>query len=200
MPRKSIVKKTNRTEVNIETGELRHIVTENQIGVVETEPDYIKIYINTQLCLNNLDPSLAPYIIAFGPHMTYANDEHYKHMVMTNEFVREDVAKTLGVTPKRVEQIITKLIENGIFIPIYKETEQNGIIKQTKKRGFYFVNPWVVAKGKWSDIKQLQQNIDFVRGVSSYVITDSIGTQKIQCKLPEKIYNQMRIEDFYNEN
>lgn len=199
MAKKIINRHDIHTEVDVETGEMRRIISDTHIGMVDTEPDYIKIYIGTQLCLNNLDPNLAPYIVAFGPHMTYANNSEYQHMVLTNEFVREDVAQTLQVTPKRVEQIIKKLVDNGIFIPIYRETEKNGVIKSVKKRGYYFVNPWVVGKGSWKDIKQLQQQIDFVKGESSYIITDEIGTRQIKCALPQS-YKQLSLDDFNKEN
>lgn len=196
MPKKPIIKKTMHTEVNLDTGEMARIYTDECIGVTETEPDYIKIYIGTQLCLNNLDPSLAPYIIAFGPHMTYANDSQYQHMIRTDIMCREDVAGRLGVSIRRVEQIIKTLVENGIFIPIKYVEEANGVVKEKTRRGIYFVNPWVVAKGSWKDIKKLQQSIDFVKGESSYLISDEAGTRQIKCALPQKMYQQLNLEDF----
>lgn len=197
MGRKKILNRQDiHTEVDVETGEMRRIVTDTHIGMVDAEPDYIKIYIGTQLCLNNLDPNLAPYIVAFGPYMTYANDSQYQHMVNTNSIVREGVAATLGVSDKRVEQIIKKLVDNGIFIPMYKRVKvANGVYKEQKKRGMYFVNPWVVAKGKWSDIKALQQKIDFVKGESSYLISDEEGTRKIKCALPQS-FHQYSLDDY----
>lgn len=194
--KKIINRQDIHTEVNIDTGEMRRIVTDTHIGLIDSEPDYIKIYIGTQLCLNNLDPNLAPYIIAFGPYMTYANDSQYQHMVNTNSMVREGVAATLGVSDKRVEQIIKKLVDNGIFIPMYKRFKvSDGVFKEQRKRGMYFVNPWVVAKGKWSDIKTLQQKIDFVKGESSYLIADDDGARKIKCALPQK-FHQYTLDDY----
>ena len=195
MPRKKIINRHDvHTELDAETGEFKRIITDQHIGLVDQEPDYIKIYIGTQLSLNNLDPSRAPYIIAFGPYMTYANDAQYQHMVQTSDLVREGVASTLGVSPKRVEQIIKKLIDSGIFIPIYRQTEKDGVITRQKKRGIYFVNPWVVGKGSWKDIKALQQTIDFVRGESSYFISDESGTRKITCSLPAAKYHQLEFD------
>jgi hypothetical protein len=180
--------------MDIDTGQMRRVVTDQTVGMVDSEPDYIKIYIGTQLCLNNLDPSLAPYIIAFGPYMTYANDSQYQHMVTTNIVCREGVAATLGVTVYRVDQIIKKLVATGIFIPVVHRVEHDGIVTQKKRRGMYFVNPWVVAKGSWKDIKKLQQNIDFVKGESSYLISDSDGTRQIKCALPQT-FHQMSLDE-----
>lgn len=198
MAKKKLARQTTHTELDVSTGEFRRIMTDETIGYVDKEPDYIKIYIGTQLCLLDMDPGLAPYIIAFGPWMTYANNESYQHMVQTHELAREGVAKALGVGTKRVEQIIKKLVDAGIFIPIYRETEKDGVVKRTRKRGFYFVNPWVVAKGSWSDIKKLQQNIDFVQGVSSYVIDEGTGQRKVQCQLPAG-YHQMTLDELQKQ-
>lgn len=193
---KTLNRQTTRTEVDVTTGELKRIITDEAIGYVDQEPDYIKIYIGTQLCLNNLDPALAPYILAFAPHMTYAND---KHMVRTGDLERMSVAKTLGVSDIRVKQIVKKLADNGIFIPIYAEKEKDGIVSRVKKRGVYFVNPYYAAKGAWKDVKELRQNIDFVRGTSSYVIGEAEGTRKIEATLPASYY-QMSLEDYANKS
>ena len=186
-----------RTEIDTSTGELRRIITDEYKGYIDREPDYIKIYIGTQLCLNRLDPTLAPIIVAFSPYMTYANDSQYTPMITVNETVFEAVSEYLGVSVSRARHHVKTLVDNGIFIPIYKLTEKNGVSTQKKKRGQYFVNPWVVAKGSWKDIKKLQQEIDFVRGSSSYVIEDEIGQRSIQCSLP--VNYQMSLEDFTNE-
>ncbi len=192
---KMAVKQTTRTEMDINTGELRRVVSEDVVGFVDQEPDYIKVYVGTQLCLNNLDPNLAPAIIAFGKHMTFANSEKNQHVIYTNELVRKDVANELGCTERRVKQLITKLVENGIFIPFVEETEKDGVITKQKKRGIYFVNPWVIAKGSWKDIKQLRQQIDFVKGTTSYVIEDGLGKKEIKVALPERIGKQLTLAD-----
>lgn len=195
---KNIVKHVGRTEYNVETGEIKRVLTEEQIGVVDSEPDYIKLYINTQLTLQNIDLSLAPAIIAFGPYITYANNEKYQHMVRTDNFTRDGVANALGVSPKRVEQLIKQLVEVGIFIPIeVRKVNNDGLIKVTKRRGMYFVNPFVVAKGSWADIKKLRMAIDFCEGTSSYVIEDGSGERTIKCNGKYfRDYHQISIEEY----
>ena len=181
--------------MDVDTGEIRHIYSEENVGFVEQEPDYIKVYVGTQLCLNNMDPKLAPYIIAFGKHMTFANAEN-KHIVQTTQLIREDVAREVGVSDDRVKQVIRELVKYGIFIPVIKETTTGDIITQKRVRGAYFVNPWVIAKGSWKDIKQLRQQIDFVKGTTSYVIEDKHGTKRIQVALPDGVGKQLTLEDF----
>lgn len=195
--RKALAKQITKTELDIETGEIRTITEEKILGFTDTEPDYIKIYVGTQLCLNDIDPTLAPYIVAFGPYMTYANDERYTHMVSTNQVCRAGVARTLGVSDIRVKQIIKKLTDVSIFIPIY---DTNG----KRYKGVYFVNPYIIAKGKWQDIKFLRQQIDWKVGESSYYIEDEYGNRRITSKLPTKKRQltenqQMTLEDYADE-
>lgn len=194
---KALNRQHTHTEINVDTGEMNRIVEDEFKGYVDQEPDYIKIYVGTQLCLNKLDPNLAPYIIAFGPYMTYANDSQYTHMVHTDITVRRGVARHLGVTDDRVKQIIKLLITNGIFIPIIDRVEKDGIISNKQRRGIYFVNPWVVAKGSWKDLKKLRQEIDFVKGSSSYYIEDELGERKVQVSLPNNY--QFTLEDYNYE-
>ena len=212
---KRLARQTKTTDINLGTGEISHATVEESIGIVDSEPPYIKIYVGTQLCLNNLDPNLAPYVIAFADYLAYANDEHYQHMIFINSIVRENVAKRLGVSIKRVDQITKKLVDGGVFIPIYRQTESrtsDGTIveKRTKKKGVYFVNPWLVARGAWKDIRRLRQTIDFIEGTSSCTIaTDETGelkTREIQVALPKKFledqnqkYHQMSLEDYHQQ-
>ena len=193
--KKNINKRKTKTNLNIETGEITQISQEETVYTTDTEPDYIKIYIGTQMALYNLDPSLAPYVVAFGPFFTFANDPNYVHMVQTGITVREFVAQKLGVSVKRVDQIIKSLVDGKVFIPIYREhqeavKDENGnetgdyIITRKKRRGVYFVNPWVVAKGSWNDIKELRQEINFKDRKTNYLINDANGTRRFTTELP----------------
>lgn len=195
---KNYNRKHEHTEVDLTTGEVNYIVEDQWKGYVDQEPDYVKIYVGTQLCLNKLDPKLAPAIIAFSPFLTYANDSQYTHMVHTDAIVRKSVANYLNVTLSRVTQIIRDLVKSGIFIPIIDRVEKDGVITQKKRRGVYFVNPWVIAKGSWSDIKKLQQTINFVKGDTSYYIEDELGKRKINCALPSNY--QMTLNDLEDDN
>ena len=45
-----------------------------------------------------------------------------------------------------------------------KIAENNGILFKTGDRGVYEVNPWMIAKGKWENIKKLQTEFEYVNG------------------------------------
>ena len=168
-----------RTEVDINTGEMRRVI-ESHAFSVETEPDYIKLYTGFQLLFNDLDPNLMPYIVAFGRYMGYANNDHYRLSIRTDRMVRKGVSEACGVSDSRVKKVIRKLIDSNIFIP-YVDSDTG-----KKTRGIYFVNPWVMAKGEWKDIKQLRSQFEFVSGASSTVLIDEEGLQKIVVPLTYK--------------
>ena len=191
---RTLNQKRDHIEVDLDTGEMKRIVYDDFKGYIDQEPDYVKIYVGTQLCLNKLDPGLAPIIIAFSPFLTYANDSQYTHMITINDTVFSYVSQYLKISYGHAKHHVKTLVDAGIFIPIYKRVEKDGVITSVKKRGQYFVNPWVIAKGSWKEIKKLQQSIDFVSGASSYCIEDELGQRRIQCNLPANY--QFTLDDF----
>lgn len=162
---KKIIKETDAIEFDATTGKLtRNLKARTQ--VIGREPDYIKIYTGCMLLFNNIDVALSPFIVAFGRHMTYANNDNvsFRCTVRTDELVRRDVAEYCKVSDARVKQVIRELVKEEIFIPIQ--------IDGKKKRGIYFVNPWVVGKGEWKDIKQLRGQFEFVNGTVAIAIEE----------------------------
>ena len=123
---------------------------------VGKEPPFIKLYTDCMLTLNNIDSALSAPLIAFGNHMTYANDKSiaFRHIVRTDRLVREDVARRCGVTDDMVKKWVKKFVETDIFIPIVD-------VQGRKSRGVYYVNPWVIGKGEWKDIKKLRGEFVF---------------------------------------
>lgn len=144
-----ITKIVSRQVVSEETGEILsgELEKTNRVG---KEPPFIKIYTDCMLVLNNIDAALSAPLIAFCNHLTYANEKTlaFRHIVRTDSMVRADVAARCGVTDAMVKKWVQKFVECEIFIPIV----ENG----KKKRGIYYVNPWVIGRGEWKDIKKLR--------------------------------------------
>lgn len=165
-----IVRETTHTEIS-KDGVSRMISTQDYF--LNKEPDYIKVYTDCQLILNNLDTALSPYIIAFAKHMTYANHDepYYRCVIRTDKITRDSVSKLLKVSDRQVQRAIKNLVDNEIFIPIKKDG--------MKLRGIYFVNPWVISKGEWKDIKSLRQEFEYVSGGSSICLIDEVGNRKV---------------------
>lgn len=170
--KKNVSKEYVQQALNYETGEL---ISKNTIQefMVSQEPPFIKLYIDSLLMFQNLSTSLSPVLIAFAHHMTWANTEndYFKHVVRTDSMVREDVARRCGVTDDRVKQVIKELVKNEVFIPIENKEGK-------RKRGIYFVNPWVLGKGDWQDIKKLRTSFEFVNSKCAINMEFADGTKK----------------------
>lgn len=144
---------------------------------VGKEPPFIKLYTDCMLVLNNLDAALSLPLIAFGNHMTYANDKSlaFRHVVRTDRLVRADVAQRCGVSDDMVKKWVKKFVEAEIFIPIVDATGK-------KARGVYYVNPWVIGKGEWKDIKKLRGEFilaDDETKIGTCIIDEKSNTRQI---------------------
>lgn len=190
--KKNVSKEYVQQALDYETGEL---ISKNTIQefMVSQEPPFIKLYIDSLLMFQNLSTSLTPVLIAFAHHMTWANTEndYFKHVVRTDSMVREDVARRCGVTDDRVKQVIKELVRNEVFIPIENKEGK-------RKRGIYFVNPWVLGKGDWQDIKKLRTSFEFVSSKCAISMEFADGTKKtivpLQYKEPVDRKEQEKIE------
>lgn len=189
---KKIRSETNTMVMDLDTGELVREIRENT-GYVGREPDYIKIYTDCMLVFNNMDVALSPFIVAFGRHMTYANggNPNFRCTVRTDELVRKDVAEYCGVSDARVKQAIKALVDAEVFIPMQ--------INGKKKRGIYFVNPWVVGKGEWKDIKQLRGQFEFITGAAGVLAIDEDGSRKVIMPITKSAMKQLPGYEAYQE-
>lgn len=167
---KKVVRENTHTEMV--DGRLVRVVGDEN-AYVGKEPDFVKIYTDCQLVFNHLDVALSPYIVAFGKWMTFANFDNpdFRCTVRTGEIERQDVAHCVGVSESMVKKAIANLVKSEVFIPI--------TINGKQKRGIYFVNPWVMSKGEWKDIKQLRSQFEYVSGAQSVLAIESDGDRKV---------------------
>lgn len=181
-----IVKEVTHTEVDTETGEIMRVF-DTKDAYVGREPDYVKVYTDCQLVFNNLDIALSPYIIAFAKYMTYANNEdsNYRCVIQTTKYIRDAVSELLNVSDRQVQRAIKTLVESEVFIPVSK----NGI----RQRAIYFVNPWVMAKGEWKDIKALRQEFEYISGATSVCAIDENGKRKVIVPLTQRNDGQIEM-------
>lgn len=141
-------------KVDPSTGEILDHQQTKDIKVIantktQNEPDYVKIYkyVNTLFAAKGIKQSLTPFIIEISNHMTYARDGQ---IVNLNKITKSLIAENTGVSIKRLDQVIAELRKSDVLRKI-----QNGV---------YGVNPYICARGSWSDIKKLQVHYDFVSG------------------------------------
>lgn len=171
-----VTKIISRQTISTETGEIFEDDTEKQTKIGK-EPPFIKVYTDCMLVLNNIDTALSAPLIAFGNHMTFANDKSlaFRHVVRTDSLVRADVANRCGVSDVMVKKWIKKFVEAEIFIPIVDNQGK-------RKRGVYYVNPWVIGKGEWKDIKKLRGEFmlsDDMTKIGTCIIDEKNQTRQI---------------------
>lgn len=143
-----------------EQGELIQQTTET-VKVEEKEPDFIKLYLDCVCAFNGLNKAFSPILIAMCSYMTWADSKHEKQLIWMNSMTKQAVADTLGISVARVNQALKDIVDTDIFRKI------EGV------RGCYEVNPYIIAKGKWSDIKGLRANFDFTKGTIEPIIQES---------------------------
>lgn len=146
-----------------QTTEIKSIINKK----IPNEPDYIKVYkyVNTLFAFKGIKQTLTPFIIEISNHMTYAREGQ---IVNLNRTTKAMIASNLGVSEKRINQVITELKSYDILRKI-----QNGV---------YSVNPYIVARGSWADVRKLQTHFDFMTGDMTTVanVKDTISGQEIR--------------------
>ena len=168
-----------------QTTEIKSIINKK----IPNEPDYIKIYkyVNTLFAFKGIKQSLTPFIIEISNHMTYAKEGQ---IVNLNRTTKSMIAENMGVSVKRLDQVIAELKNYDILRKI-----QNGV---------YGVNPYIVARGAWADIRKLQTQYDFMTGEMTTVanVKDTITGQEIRKAISNvkgQIPGQISLFDLENE-
>lgn len=157
--KKAIYEKVNQI-TDLSTGEVISEVKE-VVKMQEKEPDYIKLYLDCVCTFKGLNKALSPILVAFCSYMTWADSKHEKQVIFMNKYTKNAVANDVGVTIDRVNQALRDIAKSDIFRKI------------EGSRGVYEVNPFIIARGQWSDIKTLRANFDFVKGTIEPVIENN---------------------------
>jgi len=161
--RKAIFEKINQI-TDLTTGEV--VREESEVVLAkESEPEYIKLYLNCVCTFKGLNKALSPILIAFCSYMTWADSKHEKQVIFMNSYTKEQVGKDVGVTVDRVNQALRDITKADIFRKI------------EGKRGVYEVNPYIIARGKWTDIKNLRANFDFMKGTIEPIIEEECSNE-----------------------
>ncbi|MCM1223068.1 MAG: replication/maintenance protein RepL [Lachnospiraceae bacterium] len=155
MEKKKLTKLVVNESTDFNTGEIKS-KEEYQEVYVENEPDYIKLYIEHICTFNGLKQGISPILLKFCSYLTYAKGTEKNQLLYINITMKEQIAEELGVTVKRINQALTEFINAGIFKKIFDEKTQK------YRRGAYIVNPYIIAKGKWKDIKKFRATFDYI--------------------------------------
>ncbi len=138
------VKKINQIKkkeiINYETGEL--LIEEKDTSYsFEREPDYIKIYLQDIIKLNNLPKSLNNILNSILKRTDYDNE------IILIADKKKKILKELNIKAITLDVAITSLTKKKILI--------------RRGRGVYILNPHYFGRGKWKDIQALRMTITY---------------------------------------
>ena len=114
-----------------------------------TEPDFIKIYYKTMMAVQGVEDLPLKFLLALSCEIGFSNGE--KVIFYNNKMTRDSIAKYCQVSDNMVSKYIRQAVVKGVLFA-------------TEYKGAYEVNPWLIAKGKWEHIKELQASFRYVSG------------------------------------
>lgn len=125
------------------------VVQSQTVYKTQSEPEYVKLYIDCILTVKGLRKGLNPIFLAFLPYMSYAdiNGQGGGQVIFVNKALKELVAKKLNLGIDSINKALSEFTRAGLF--------------KRLTVGTYQVNPNIVGKGEWVDIKNIRATFDF---------------------------------------
>lgn len=124
--------------------------TQKTIAKTSAEPDFIKVYYETMMSFHQIHDVPVSFILSLSKFLEWTN-EGKPSTATLNKRAKIIISEDCNVDIRQIERYIKKSVENGLLF-------------RTEFRGVYEVNPFMIAKGKWENIKQLRTQFDFVGG------------------------------------
>ena len=143
------IQTTVREYVNEETGEVVSVPVEITTRSVrfEEEPEYIKLYLQTIGVFIDIKGTSSRLFYELVKRMEYANKEQ---RVYLNAMLRKDLQNDMNIKKSAFDKALRELREKGVIKRLGCNT--------------YAINPPLVGKGRWQDIKRLRATFDFITG------------------------------------
>lgn len=131
-----------------------------------TEPNYIKVYLDTILYLKDLPKGLNGILTAFLKRMSYGNQ------LVLNAALKRQIAKEVGLSMSSVNNAITKFVKGDILI--------------REDTGLYKIQPHLFGKGDWTDIAKIRLEVVFDKNGKS-VMSEIQRKEDIEKKKEEQL-------------
>lgn len=139
------------------------VISSKTIYKTQSEPEYVKLYIDCVFTVKGVRKGLNPIFVAFLDYMSYADmDEDYGgQTIYVNKAMKMAIAKKLGLGIDSINKALWEFTKYGLF----KRVEV----------GTYQVNPNIVGKGEWKDIKNIRATFDFA---SKEIVADIVKEEE----------------------
>lgn len=121
---------------------------------VPKEPNFVKLYIDTMKSFNGAHDIPTDVLLALSKHITYANGESQQQVYLPSP-IKKQIADDVGISISMINKYIKKMVDAGVLF-------------RSDCRGFFIVNPWLIAKGEWKNISKLRAEFDFVGNTWKY--------------------------------
>jgi len=154
------------------------VVSSKTVYKTQTEPEYVKLYIDCVLTVKGLRKGLNPIFLAFLPYMSYAdiNGQGGGQVIFVNKAMKDIIAKKLNLGIDSINKALSEFTKAGIF--------------KRLTVGTYQVNPNIVGKGEWKDIKNIRATFDFG---NKDIVADIVKAEE-----ENMTENQQKLEYEYN--
>ena len=154
----TVMKKTTfeQQTVDILTGEVIKTYSES---VVQREPDYVKLYLESITKLNDVQGWTDPILHELLRLMNYGNE------IVLNAAVKKRMALGLKISTRTIDNALSMLVKKNIIFRV--------------DTGLYKGNPFLFGKGEWRDIRELRMTVVFDKegqNISTEVIKGDLET------------------------
>lgn len=128
------------TIIDGETGEIKKI-TSTEVGNRESEPPFVKLYINDISRLIDLAPATSKLLYLLIRHLPYNN------MVAMYKPIKDQMCKELNLELSTLNNSVNELAKKGILL--------------RQARGLYVLDPDQFGRGSWHDIKKIRMTVEY---------------------------------------
>lgn len=130
--------------VDADSGEvIREVSRTTEVIPSSSEPDYVKLYVKAWCEFKDIKGINSAFLVQLLPYMTYARQGQ---VIFLAPLLKREIAEQLGWAESdalnRCNKELKKLVKCGILSHVGTNA--------------YAVNPELVGKGNWADIKTLR--------------------------------------------
>jgi hypothetical protein len=119
-----------------------HLKSQNtQKSIVSREPQYIKLYLQDIIYLNDLPKWLSQVLYSLLKLLNYDNE------IYLNAELRKRISEELEIKPQTLNDAILKLNKSKILVKIGS--------------GTYIANPMLFGKGEWLGIRTIRLKVEY---------------------------------------
>lgn len=166
-------KKDKQVYTEVVSSDKGEVVSYTTVYKTQSEPDYVKLYIDCVFTVKGIRKGLNPIFLEFLNYMSYAgsNEQYGGQVIYVNKAMKTTIANKLGLKIDSINKALYELVRGNIF----KRVDV----------GTYQVNPNIVGRGEWADIKNIRAMFDFGNKevVAEFVKTEEESMTENQTEL-----------------